>query len=94
MFVSRDGGRAWTKIQAPSAGLLAWSTAGLFLAGADGRVWRSADDAASWRSATAVGGRPAAFDFGRDDELLVALHDGTIKRSTDRARSWAVRSQP
>ena len=94
VFLSPNGGRAWKHIQAPTAGLLAWSTSGLFLVGADGRVWRSADRGSSWQESAAVGGQPAALDFGRDDELLVALHDGTIKRSTDRAGSWTIRSQP
>ena len=39
------------------------------------------------------GGRPAAFDNG-GDVLLVALHDGTVKRSADGGRTWAVRSRP
>ena len=94
VFLSLDGGRAWKPIEAPTAGLLAWGATGLFLAGSDGRVWRSQDDGASWEEATASGGQPAALDFGREPELLVALHDGTVKRSTDRADTWTVRSQP
>ncbi len=93
-YFSRNGGRSWRAIDAPAAGLLAWNAAGVFLVGSDGRVWRSADDGASWREGAAVGGQPAAFDAGRGDELLVALHDGTIKRSADRGASWAVRAQP
>ena len=54
--------------------------AGIFLVGGDGRTWRSADGGASWRKTAAVGGQPNAFDTGRGDEPLVALHDGTIKR--------------
>ena len=94
VFSSHDGGRTWRAIDAPSAGLLAWNTVGIFLVGGDGSTWRSADGGASWRETAAVGGQPSAFDTGRGDELLVALHDGTIKRSSDRAGSWTVRSQP
>ena len=94
VFSSRDGGRSWSPVEAPSAGLLAWNTGGLFLAGPEGRVWRSTEEGGGWREVAAVGGRPAAFDSGRAGELLVALHDGTIKRSGDRAGSWAVRSEP
>ena len=94
VFSSRDGGRSWSPVEAPSAGLLAWNTGGLYVATVEGRVWRSSDDGASWREAAEVGGRPAAFDSGRGDELLVALHDGTIKRSADRAGSWTIRSEP
>ena len=94
VFSSRDGGRSWKHAEAPSAGLLAWNAGGVFLVAGDGRVWRSPDDGASWRAAAAVGGQPAALDSGRDDELLVALHDGTIKRSTDRGAGWTIRSTP
>ena len=94
VFSSRDGGRSWRAREAPSAGLLAWNAAGIFLVAADGRVWRSSDDGASWQSVAPIGGQPAAFDCGRDDELLVALHDGTIKRSADRGESWSVRAEP
>lgn len=94
VFSSRDGGRTWPPIEAPSAGLLAWNPGGLFLAGGDGRVWRSDDGGASWRETASVDGQPSAFDSGRGEELLVALHDGTIKRSGDRGGSWTVRSQP
>ena len=94
VFSSRDAGRSWNPVEAPSAGLLAWNGAGVFLVAADGRTWHSSDDGASWRAAAEIGGQPAAFDSGRGDELLVALHDGTVKRSADRAASWTVRSQP
>lgn len=94
VFSSRDGGRSWTRVEAPSAGLLAWNEGGVFLVSDGGRVWRSSDGGASWQEAAGAGAQPAAFDSGRGDELLVALHDGTIKRSADRARSWTVRSTP
>jgi len=93
-FVSRNAGRSWRPLDVPSAGLLAWNAAGVSLVAMDGRVWHSADDGATWREAAAIGGRPAAFDSGRGDELLVALHDGTVKRSADGAASWSVRSEP
>lgn len=94
VFASHDGAHSWKALEAPTAGLLAWNAGGIFLVGLDGRVWRSTDDGGAWRESSPIGGQPAAFDSGRDDELLVALHDGTIKRSTDRASSWAVRSVP
>lgn len=93
VYSSGNGGRSWSPIEAPSAGLLAWNAGGVFLAGGDGRVWRS-DDGATWQQAAAAGGQPSAFDSGSGDELLVALHDGTIKRSTNRGDSWTVRSLP
>lgn len=91
---SRDGGRSWASADAPKAGLLAWNGTGLYLAGGDGRVWRRPGASTRWSAAGSVGGQPAAFDTGRGRELLAALHDGTIKQSTDSAANWSVRSTP
>lgn len=41
-----------------------------------------------------VGGQPAALLAVGKDELYVALHDGTIKRSTDGGANWTVPSRP
>ena len=49
---------------------------------AGGDVSCSGDSGGSWQSVGATGGQPAAFDSA-GDELYVALHDGTIKRSAD-----------
>lgn len=94
VFSSSDAGRSWSQVEAPTAGLLAWNADGVFLVAPDGRVWQSPDAGVTWREAAGVGGQPAAFDSGLTGELLVALHDGTIKRSTDGADSWSVRSRP
>ena len=94
VFSSRDAGLSWSPLEVPCAGYLAWTRRGMFVVGPEGRVWRSANGGRSWAEATAVGGRPAAFDTGRGDELLVALHDGVVKRSSDQGRSWSLRSEP
>ena len=89
---SNDGGRTW-KPRAGPAGLIAWLGAGrLALVTGNGDVHVSADGTA-WRRAGNAGGQPAAFEVAEDD-LYVALHDGTIKRSPDEGRSWTVRSSP
>ena len=54
---------------------------------------RSSDAGRTWRPTAMVGGRPAALDNAHD-ELLVALHDGTVKRSLDGGQSWQLRSTP
>jgi photosystem II stability/assembly factor-like uncharacterized protein len=94
VYSSRDGGRSWSAVASPAAGLLVWTRGGVLLLDFDGRVWQAADLDGSWRQTGEVGGQPAAFESGAEGELLVALHDGTIKRSTDAGRSWTVRAQP
>jgi hypothetical protein len=92
VYESHDGGKSWRR-RAAEAGLLVWRSADeLVLIGGDGGA-RSSADGAQWREVGQVGGQPAAFEAERDG-LYVALHDGTIKRSTDGGRSWSVRSRP
>lgn len=91
VWQSDDAGRSWEPLDAPTAGLLAWASEGIFLAAADGRVWRAQRPGRSWQHAGSIGGTPAAFDTGDREQLLVALHDGTIKQSTDAGVSWSIR---
>jgi hypothetical protein len=41
-----------------------------------------------------IGGQPAALVAEGPNDLYVALHDGTIKRSTDGGATWKLRSTP
>jgi hypothetical protein len=93
LYVSRDGGRGWRPLGGPG-GLLAWTEDGsLQLVGADGQVQLSDDAGTSWERRGEVGGPPAAFDQSGTD-LYVALHDGTVKKSSDHGESWSLRSRP
>ena len=94
VYFSGDSGRSWSPLQTPAVGLLAWNADGVFLADRDGRVWRNARDAPSWKVVGSVGGSPAALEGPKPRELVIALHDGLIKRSTDSGRSWSIRSEP
>lgn len=94
IYFSSDRGRSWSELDTPAVGLLAWNADGVFLADSGGRMWRSARGAPKWTVVGSAGGPPAAFEGAKPRELLVALHDGVIKRSTDAGRSWSVRSQP
>jgi photosystem II stability/assembly factor-like uncharacterized protein len=91
LYESKDGGRAWKRLDGPP-GLLDWHGGLLVVVTAAGEVMSSAD-ATDWQRTGEVGGEPAAFE-AEEDDLYVALHDGTIKRSTDAGRSWTVRSKP
>ena len=96
LFRSDDGGRSWAPVDAPGVGLLAWtSRRSRSLVDLDGRVVGEGR-CNGWSMATGgrSRGQPAALDTGPDGELLVALHDGTVKRSADQGRTWDVRSRP
>jgi hypothetical protein len=94
LFRSSNGGRDWTGLTA-GIGLIAWpNPETVYLVEANGNVLVSGDSGDSWVRRGNIGGQPAAL-LGRSVGVLyVALHDGTIKRSTDGGRSWNVRSRP
>lgn len=92
LFESRDGGESWMRVS-DAVGLLAWP-ARLYLIAGDGRVFASEDGGRRLDRRGEVGGLPAALVAEGPDELYVALHEGTIKRSIDGGASWTVRSTP
>jgi len=94
LYESRDGGLSWKTI-GDAVGLLAWPTPGrLFLVDGDGNVFLSTNGGARFERRGAIGGQAAALLGQGADELYAALHDGTIKRSTDGGSTWSVRSTP
>jgi hypothetical protein len=94
LYRSSDGGRRWRPLGG-EIGLLAWPGRGrLFHVNAAGAVSISEDQGASWRPLGQIGGQPAAFAAHTERDLYAALPDGTVKQSTDRGRSWTVRSAP
>jgi hypothetical protein len=92
LFESRDGGESWTRVS-EAVGLLAWSDR-LYVVGGGGQVIARADGGSRLEQRGTVGGEPAAFEAEGPGELYAALHDGTIKRSTDGGATWTVRSTP
>jgi photosystem II stability/assembly factor-like uncharacterized protein len=94
LFESRDGGETWRRVGA-AVGLLAWPEARtLYVVVGGGQVFASGDGGATLRHLGEIGGQPAALLAQSEDELYVALHDGTIKRSADGGVTWTVRSTP
>jgi photosystem II stability/assembly factor-like uncharacterized protein len=94
LFASSDGGRSWRAI-GQTLGLLAWPAPDrLYAVTLDGDVLLSADDGATFVRRGQIGGEPAALVAEGDADLYVALHDGTIKRSTDGGATWTIRSLP
>jgi hypothetical protein len=95
LYRSRDGGRAWRPLTMNDTGMLVWTRPDRLLrVGDDGRVKLSTDAAHSWDEVGSIDGQPAAFDRGAPGQLLAALHDGTVKQSSDDGRTWTVRALP
>ena len=94
LFESRDGGESWSRV-GEAVGLLAWPTrVRLYLVAGGGQVLASRNGGRRLDHRGEIGGQPAALLAQTANELYVALHDGTIKRSTDGGASWVVRSTP
>jgi hypothetical protein len=94
LFESRDGGETWDRV-GEAIGLLAWPTRErLYLVAGGGQVFTSGDGGRTLRQLGEIGGQPAALLAQAASDLYVALHDGTIKRSTDGGSTWVVRSTP
>ena len=94
LFESRDAGETWKRLNA-ARGLLAWpSRERLYVVDGGGQMFRSRDGGRRFERRGSIGGEPAALLGVDADELFVALHDGTIKHSTDGGATWTVRSTP
>jgi hypothetical protein len=94
LYETSNEGSTWRPL-AVRVGLLAWpSTRRLYLVDGEGSVFHSTDAGKRWTHTGEIGGQPAAFLSQTEEDLYVALHDGTIKRSRDGGRTWAVRSTP
>ena len=92
LFESRDGGANWSRM-GDEVGLMAWPGR-LYLVGATGKVYVSRNAGRTFERRGEIGGAPAALLAQGPDELYVALHDGTVKHSTDGGETWTIRSTP
>jgi hypothetical protein len=93
LFESRTAGDTWSAV-ASLAGLLAWPASDrLYVVTQSGEVFLTRDVGRQLELRGRVGGEPAAV-LAHEDDLYVALHDGTVKRSTDGGKRWSTRSAP
>ena len=94
LFESRDAGETWNRLSM-KVGLLARpSRELLYVVDEGGQLFRSPDGGRQLERRGSIGGEPAALLAVSDEELFVALHDGTIKHSIDGGGTWTVRSTP
>lgn len=92
LFGSGDNVQSWRTL-GEDVGFLAWPVASrLYLVDGAGEVHVSRDAGKRWATLGNIGGQPAAFLAQTPSELYVALHDGTIQRSTDGGATWTTRS--
>lgn len=92
LYLSRDAGRRWLRIEGP-AGLVAWSDR-VVVVDNEGAVHSAQGPNRRLRPVGDIGGAPAAVETGPGGRLYAALHEGTIKQSGDGGRSWTLRSRP
>ncbi len=86
LFESRDAAASWHALNGP-AGLLAWGASVLFVTDSRGGVWMARGPGRPWTPRRPLGGIPAAFTAS-DSDLYAAVHEGSVSRSPDDARSW------
>lgn len=94
LHASANGGGRWRPMPG-DPGLLAWpASERLYAVRADGQTFLGQDSGQRWRKVGNIEGQPAAFEAEGPSDLYAALHDGTVKRSTNGGRTWTVRSAP
>ena len=91
LYSADAAGTRWRSFDGPSGHLAFAAPDELYLIDAEGRVHYR--DGGRWSPRGEIGGAPAAFAAIRSDMLLAALHDGSVKASTDGGRSWKVRAR-
>jgi photosystem II stability/assembly factor-like uncharacterized protein len=95
LYRSRNGGRSWNVVASGVAGYLAWpATNNALVATFDGVVLGAQGATGRWRARGSLGREVAALLAVDERMLFAALHDGTIKQSTDGGVTWKVRTTP
>jgi len=95
LYQSENGGRTWQVVASGVSGYLAWpSKKRLFVATLDGAFLSAAGAEGPWRSRCPLGSPVAALLAVSAKTLFAALHDGTIKESTDGGVTWKARATP
>lgn len=95
LYRSTDGGRTWHAVAGGVSGLLAWpATNRALVATFDGAILNGDGAGGTWRPLGELGAPVAALLAVDERRLFAALHDGTIKQSSDGGATWKVRATP
>ena len=95
LYRSTNGGRTWHAVASGVAGYLAWpATKQPLVATFDGVLLSAEGATGPWRSRGSLGAPVAALLAVNERTLFAALHDGTIKQSSDGGATWKVRATP
>jgi hypothetical protein len=95
LFHTEDAGAAWRPVLGGEGIRLAWTDADkLYRADKDGRFYVSADGGESFKEVGQLEGEPYKIHPLGPQELLVALSDGTIVKTSDGGKSWITEFKP
>jgi hypothetical protein len=95
IFLTENGGQAWRPVVGAAGVRLAWTDADkLYRADQDGTFYVSPDGASSFQEVGKLEGEPYKIHALGPRELLVALSDGTIVKTSDGGRTWSTEFKP
>jgi photosystem II stability/assembly factor-like uncharacterized protein len=91
LFRSTDAGKTWRPLAPATTARLAWVRPGRIVrADKDGTVYESTDRGSSWRRIGNAGSEVWKLKAVSATTIYAAIGDGSIRRTTDGGKTWAV----